>query len=288
MIRVIRAWGLLALGFSVLAAASQAGSFFDGSGGQMPEIKIVKSAPVPKSHFVRSTADLYYFTPEEAQQALQLLENQEKPTTAGYIFQPNVPANIQEQMRGDLAFLNAIHGQGATPLHREIFGLVDGPTYTKFFNDRVTAIGMNSCGGGNAVACVMPWKGHTKMWLTENFVKFSHPQVARMMVVFHEARHTEKQNSFWHHAACPKPFLDENGKEVKSIWTGAVLAGETACDEEPFGSYGSSTIMLKNISMSCTNCTDKVKMDAALYAEDQLGRIIDAQAKPQMRSDFKQ
>ena len=287
MIRVIRAWGLLALGFSVLAAASQAGSFFDGSGGQMPEIKIVKSAPVPKSHFVRSTADLYYFTPEEAQQALQLLENQEKPTTAGYIFQPNVPANIQEQMRGDLAFINSIQGQTATPLHKSIFGLVDGPTYTKFFNDRVTSIGMSNCGGGNAVACVIPAKGASKMWLTQNFVKFSHPQVSRMMVVFHEARHTEKKNGFWSHATCPTPFRDANGKDVKSIWTGAMLAGQAACDDTPLGSYGSSTIMLKNISKSCVNCTDKVKMDAGLYADDQFGRVIDEDAKKEMQDDFK-
>ena len=286
MIRSIIGWGLMSLG--VLAVSSSGGSFFDGSGGPVPEIKIIQTAPAARSHAVRSNVDLFYFTPEEAQEALRNLGTAEEPPTGkGYVFEANVPAHIQKQMRDDLAFLNEIHGREATPLHQEIFGPVDGPTYMKFFNDRVTAIGMHSCGGGNAVACVMPWKGHTKMWLTENFVKFSHPQVARMMVVFHEARHTEKRNSFWQHATCPKPFLDENGNVVKSIWTGAVLAGETACDDDPFGSYGSSTIMLKNISMSCTNCTDKVKMDASLYAEDQLGRIIDAEAKEQMRNDFK-
>ena len=44
--------------------------------------------------------------------------------------------------------------------------------------------------------------------------------------------------------------------------------------------------MLKNISKYCSNCNDKVKMDAALYADDQLGRIIDAGAKQQMKDDF--
>ena len=33
---------------------------------------------------------------------------------------------------------------------------------------------------------------------------------------------------------------------------------------------------------------DKVKMDAALYADDQMGRIIDADAKQEMKDDFKQ
>jgi|CXWL01.1.fsa_nt_gi hypothetical protein len=287
MIRVIVAWGLLALGISVLAVVSQAGSFFDGSGGQMPEIKIAKTTFAPKSFAPRANADLYYFTPQEAEEALQLLENQDQPTTAGYVFQPNVPANIQQQMREDLAFINGIQGQAATPLHKSIFGQVDGPAYTKFFNDRVTSIGMNACGGGNAVACVIPGMGASKMWLTQNFVKFSHPQVSRMMVVFHEARHTETQNRFWSHATCPNPFRDANGKDVKSIWTGAMLAGEAACDITPRGSYGSSTIMLKNISKSCTNCTDKVKMDAGLYADDQLGRVIDSRAKKQMQDDFK-
>lgn len=288
MIRVILSWGLLALGISVLPVASQGGSFFDGSGGQMPEIKIAKSSPAPQPRFVRSNADLYYFTPQEAQEALQLLENQDTPTTQGYVFEPNVPANIQQQMREDLAFIDGIKGQTATPLHKSIFGLVDGPSYTKFFNDRVTAIGMNSCGGGSGVACVIPIKGATKMWLTQNFVKLSHPQVARMMIVFHEARHTEKKNGFWSHATCPTPFLDANGKEVKSIWTGAKLAGEAACDDTPLGAYGSSTIMLKNISKHCANCTDKVKMDSGLYADDHLMRITDEVAKKEMQEDFEQ
>ena len=124
------------------------------------------------------------------------------------------------------------------------------------------------------------------MWLTQNFVKFSHPQVARMMVVFHESRHTESQNGNWSHATCPSPFQDANGNDMKSIWTGASLAGEPACDVTPLGSYGSSTIMLKNIQKFCTNCSDKVKMDAGLYADDQFGRITDADAAKQMQDDF--
>jgi hypothetical protein len=80
--------------------------------------------------------------------------------------------------------------------------------------------------------------------------------------------------------------LDENGHEKVSIWTGASLAGEPACDTTAFGSYGSSTIMLKNISKFCTNCADKVKMDADLYSTDQLGRISDASVKQSMIADF--
>ncbi|MDE2290666.1 MAG: hypothetical protein KGL53_01180, partial [Elusimicrobia bacterium] len=204
------------------------------------------------------------------------------------VFDSDVPADIQKQMRADLDFIAGIQGDGATPLHQRIFGQVDGPTYKQWFLDRVTGIGMNGCGNGKAVACVIPWLDSSKMWITKNYIQFSHPQVARMMVVYHEARHTESQNGNWPHADCPTPFKDANGNDMRSIWTGALLEGEPACDTTPFGSYGSSTIMLKNIQKYCANCTEKVKMDAGLYADDQMGRIIDDGARRQMEEDFKQ
>ncbi|PIR19043.1 MAG: hypothetical protein COV48_04210, partial [Elusimicrobia bacterium CG11_big_fil_rev_8_21_14_0_20_64_6] len=236
----------------------------------------------------QSGADLFYFTKEEAAFAAEKFAFRGKgPRKPGFRFDADVPADIQAQMRADLAFIKGISGDRSTPLHRTIFGSVNGADYTKFFETRVSAIGMNGCGNGNAVACVIPFRDPSKMWLTKNFIRFSHPQISRMMVVFHEARHTESKNWNWSHATCPRPFLDSNGKDMQSIWTGAKLAGEPACDETPLGSYGSSTIMLKNIALFCSNCTDKVKMDAGLYADDQMGRIIDADARQQMKDDLK-
>lgn len=206
-----------------------------------------------------------------------------------YRFDNDVPQNVQDQMKNDLAFMTQIQGQTASPLHQQIFGSLGGSSYTNFFENRVKSVGMNDCGSANAVACVIPFFGSSKIWLTQNYIRFSHPQVARMMVVYHEARHTERSNGNWSHANCPQPFLDSKGKEMKSIWTGAPLAGEPACDVTPLGSYGSSTIMLKNISKLCTNCTAKVKMDAGIYADDQFGRITSADARKQMLNDiFKQ
>ena len=132
----------------------------------------------------------------------------------------------------------------------------------------------------------MTFPDPSKMWLTQNFIQFSHPQIARMMVVYHESRHTETQNGNWPHATCPTPFLDKDGKDMVSIWTGATLAGEPACDVTPFGSYGSSMIMLKNISKFCSNCTDKVKMDAGIYADDQFKRVIDPKAIAEITADL--
>lgn len=203
-----------------------------------------------------------------------------------FTFDSNVPKNIQEQMVADVNFVNGIKGDKPSTLHKKIFGDIEGANYGNFFNKHIRSVGISGCGNPNAVACVIPYSASNKMWITQNYIKFSHPQIARLMVVFHEARHTENENGNWPHANCPEPFLDDKGNEMKSIWTGAPLAGEPACDDTEYGSYGSSTIMLKNISKYCLNCTEKVKMDAGIYADDQLGRITDATAKKSIQNDL--
>ncbi len=207
------------------------------------------------------------------------------PSADALQFDPDVEPTLKQQMLNDLSFMNSITSQKSTALHRKIFGSVDGPSYQAWFAKRVFSVGKNLCGSSNAVACVIPsWAN--KMWITPNYTKFDHPQIARLSVIYHEARHTEEDNDNWPHATCPIPFLNESGQDMRSIWTGAALAGEPACDVTAFGSYGSQTILLKNIALNCTNCSDKVKADADLFAKDQLGRIIDAASKTAMKSDF--
>jgi len=289
---------LALLAASLLSCASSragepSGGFFDGSGALPAQLQNLKFTPSKAARVAELAAkaapqtgkDLYTFTAEDARAAAEVYGVLEKKT-GGFAYDRNVPAKIKEQMNADLEFIRGIQGTGATPLHQGIFGPVDGPTYFGWFASRVSAVGMNSCGDAKAVACVIPYLNASKMWLTQNFVKFNHPQVARMMVVFHEARHTETRNGNWPHATCPDPFRDANGKDVRSIWTGATLAGEGACDKTPFGSYGASTIMLKNIQKFCSNCGDKVRMDAGIYADDQFGRIIDAVARRKMQDDL--
>ncbi|MGK5088438.1 hypothetical protein WDW86_12840 [Bdellovibrionota bacterium FG-2] len=203
-----------------------------------------------------------------------------------YTFDGDVPSDIKTQMTQDLGFLADVVGNGTSGLHQKIFGAVAGPAYKTFFESRVTGIGMNSCGSAKAVACVIPFYNPKKMWLTQNFIKFSHPQIARLMIVYHESRHTESNNGNWSHATCPTPFVDEAGKEITSIWTGSTLAGEAACDITPLGSYGSSMILLKNISKFCANCNEKVKMDSGFYADDQFKRIINADAISAIKKDL--
>ncbi|MBI3297375.1 MAG: hypothetical protein HYZ75_04370 [Elusimicrobia bacterium] len=284
--------------FAVPARADQAldlgPRLFDGSAGavaSLPKFNFTPSRPPAQAEPKRSKqsgSDLFYFSPEEAAEGMKLFGSKPPAPAAGdFTFDDDVPADIQTQMRSDLAFVGGVSGDGATPLHQEIFGELSGAVYSAFFKSRVTAVGMSNCGSSNAVACVKPFFDPSKMWLTQNYIRFSHPQIARMMVVYHEARHTETSNSNWYHASCPSPFRDAEGNEIRSIWTGSSLAGEPACDSTPRGSYGSSTIMLKNIQLKCTSCTAKVRMDAGLYADDQFGRIIGEDARRQMIEDFK-
>lgn len=201
-------------------------------------------------------------------------------------FDPEVPEDLKSQMEQDLSFVEGLQGENETPLHKHIFGQINGSGYKQFFDSRILRVGLYGCGDAAAVACVVTYFDENKMWLTENYTKFQHPQIARIMVIFHEARHSEGKNGHWMHANCPDPFVDENGKDRTSIWTGIPLAGEAGCDVTAYGSYGSSTIMLKNIAKNCTNCNEKVKMDADIYASDQLNRIIDPEAKQEMITDF--
>ncbi|MBI5597619.1 MAG: hypothetical protein HY928_16135 [Elusimicrobia bacterium] len=290
------------LAFAVPAQAGQTeslgdtGRLFDGSGGAavaLPEIRFTPSRPPaagPAAHgrTKQSGSDLFYFTPEEAAEGAERSGLEAVSDGRSGLFDADVPADVQTQLRADLAFIAGIQGREATPLHSRIFGAVSGDAYSSFFASRVKAIGMDDCGHSIAVACVKPYWNSSKLWLTQNYIRFSHPQVSRMMVVYHEARHTETAHGNWHHAVCPAPFKDADGKDVRSIWTGASLAGEPACDSTPLGSYGSSTIMLKNIQLKCTSCTEKVRMDAGLYADDQLGRVTDAEARRRIEEDFKE
>jgi hypothetical protein len=194
-------------------------------------------------------------------------------------FDDDVQQSLRDRVIGDFDFLNTIQSTTASPLHQEIFGAVDGPNYLRWFNSRVFYFGVDECGGPGSVACVMN-AFPNKIFVTNNYVQSSYPQIARLMTVFHEARHTEVQNGSWEHALCPHDYSN------RSIWTGGALNDEYACDSSAYGSYASASIMLNNISKNCTNCSSKVKSDAKVYSDDQVKRVIDAPSLANMLADF--
>ncbi len=194
-------------------------------------------------------------------------------------FDENVATDLKSQVVNDFSFLESIQASKASPIHQTTFGTVSGANYLQWFNKRVLFFGVDTCGGSTAVACVDP-AFKNKIWVTDNYIQISHPQIARLMTLYHEARHTEEENDNWPHAKCPSNF------KPTSIWTGAKLNNEYACDDTAYGSYSSASVMLNNISKFCTNCSAKVKADAKLYSDDQVKRVIDNTAIQQLAVDF--
>lgn len=198
-------------------------------------------------------------------------------------FKPEIKARIQ----GDLKFMGSITADLNSLLHQKIFGTMNGQNYMKWFKTRINKISAVSCGGNeNAVACVMPFfMGPHEMGVTKNYINTASPQIARVSIFLHEAKHTEQDQKFWMHEKCPTPFLNEKGEERVSIWTGATLAGKDACDSTVYGSYGTAVIFLKNVSQHCKNCNEKTKSDADLYGTDQSTRIISEEAVQTLNQD---
>jgi hypothetical protein len=197
----------------------------------------------------------------------------------GLQFDSDVSQKLRTQVLDDFAFMQGLSGTRESPLHNDIFGKIDGANYGHWFNQRVYYFGVDRCGGGSAVACVKP-KYKNKIFVTNNYINISHPQIARLMTLYHEARHTEADHDNWPHAKCPSNF------PYRSIWTGRRLNGNAACDSTAYGSYSSASILLNNVSKFCENCSDKVKADAKIYADDQVKRVIGKDAIAQIQQDF--
>ncbi len=199
--------------------------------------------------------------------------------TTGLQFDANVSEKLKAQVLSDFQFLQSIQGSKASPVHAETFGSVNGSNYQNWFSSRVFYFGLDGCGGNSAVACVKP-QFKNKVWVTSNYTAFDHPQISRLMTLFHEARHTEDAHENWPHAKCPRVFPH------RSIWTGGRLANHTACDATAYGSYASASVMLNNVARFCENCSEKVKADAKIYADDQVLRVIEPAAIALLKKDF--
>ena len=201
-------------------------------------------------------------------------------------FSTSVPPAIKTQMLDDLLMFQNIQGNNATPLYKSIYsGALNGQRLTQFFNSRIQMVDMNDCGGGPAVACVRPYIDSRIMWLTPFYLGLQIPQVYRLSILIHESRHTEKSNRYWNHVNCPTPFKDIHGDDIRGILSHVLLQGMAACDQTPYGAYGSQAILLKNIELHCSNCTEKMKMDAQIFGDDAMMRLPDARALQELNLD---
>lgn len=199
-------------------------------------------------------------------------------------FDSNFPAAIRAQLLDDLGFVQGLRGNEASPLHLSIFGRVDGGDYLRYLAQRIRSVGMDGF-GGSSVAYVMPQRDSSKMWIDKGYAA-NLPRMYRISTVFHEARHSEDGQGNWPHAPCPVPFKDENGRDIRSVSTGILLAGLLGCDVTPIGGYGVEVILLKNIEKSCASCTGKVRLDAGLYGDDSYKRIVGRDARRALHDDL--
>lgn len=203
-------------------------------------------------------------------------------------FERGVPADVMAQVKADLGMVETITAKQKSPLHASEFGSVDGKGYMAWFNERVENFGYDADDHSGAIAYNDSMWNPNHMMVTDYFVKGNLPQAARVMVLFHEARHSEGSKGYWMHSTCPSPYIGDDGKEVKSIFSGLPVSGKAACDRGVAGAYGVSTTMLSNIGRFCENCSEKLKMDADLYAKDQVSRLPARADREKMRQDFTQ
>lgn len=194
----------------------------------------------------------------------------------GILYDSDVSASLKSQVESDLEYFGQMQGQKTSPLHSEVYGGMNGQGYLNWFLARVKQFGVDDCGGASAVACYKSAYPN-KIWVAANYLRGNYPQMGRLMTLVHEARHAEDK---WPHYKCPMNF------PYRSIWTGNKLRGKSACDITPFGSYGAASILLNNISKFCENCSEKTKVDAKIYSDDQKNRVVNADAARAMKEDF--
>ncbi len=201
-------------------------------------------------------------------------------------FEAAVTSEIKDQFNSDLQMFFSIQGSGQSPLNQQVYGQMSGEAYRVWFTGRIYSVGIETEVPDGVVAMVEPELFPNQIRLTKLYIGGVVPQAYRLGVLLHEARHTEDDNGFWMHAICPKRYADKNGKPIRGIFSRIPLAKKPACDERLLGSYGIQTIFYANLARYCTNCTEKMRSDAELYALDNLQRIINKEAHDEIAKDL--
>jgi hypothetical protein len=122
------------------------------------------------------------------------------------------------------------------------------------------------------------------IWIYLEFSNSQYPIVFRQSVLLHEARHLDGGTTYpWKHVFCPIPYSDEVGDPI--IVQGVGLAGQLRCDDDERGAYGAQIEFLNNLAKFCTNCTEKIKADAAYYASAYLDSVMEP-ARQRLKKDI--
>jgi hypothetical protein len=189
----------------------------------------------------------------------------------------NLSSELKEKVENDLSFLENIVSAHTSPLHESIFGKVDGLSYKKWLEDRVSVISLDlnvPCENKSTTTeCISDETGGAPkpLKISHSFYETNIPQVARASVLFHQARHLETNGTeSYPHVACPIPF-----------------ALGQQCDQNAQGAYAIQSIFLMNLSKNCADqsCNSKTRADASIYADQFRMRVINPSDRKAMKDD---
>lgn len=172
----------------------------------------------------------------------------------------------------DLDLISYLKFTATAPLFQRFFQPSNAIGLQNFIEKRVHKISWepNAPEGVTAAA-----NGNGILFLTREYAD-NYPQIARISVIIHEAKHLEPET--WDHQWCRQPYLFQLDQLLYRI-PELNQVSVKACDRTELGAYGIQYTFLRAIAESCSNCTDKIKMDARLYSvPDGLIRIDDARA----------
>lgn len=182
-------------------------------------------------------------------------------------------------VKNDLETMSQIKGQHSSKLNDKVFGtngVLDGNKYLEYFLSRVSSLAYSTTGSGGSTLAAFD---DGIMYVTDNY--FASTPLIRVSLLLHEAGHATTTV----HAACPIPFLDKNGNDIRSEITGAKFEGRLVCADNFNDSYVVQLIFLKNIVNNCDNCEASYKADARHDAESVFNRVIDYYTREQLKSD---
>jgi hypothetical protein len=197
----------------------------------------------------------------------------------------DVPPGLKQLAEQDIALLYSLEATEQSSLHKQIFNGADGKAYERYLRSQVRHIGYSDCGNSGSAACAEPMYADTTIWLTDKYQSASLPQILRAQIFLHERKHLEPGGTpyGWSHIECPSPYLDESGQDIKSLISGKKFAGFYACDQDHYGSFAVGVSMLYQVAKNCSNCSEKVKQDAKLYADEYVQLIIEPKSRAMLR-----
>ncbi len=186
-------------------------------------------------------------------------------------FTEDVPPTFKAFIVHSLNKMALIKGTSSSRLHHLIFqGPVDGRVYLNWFYKRVKKISMSpSCN----FAARIDSEGEPGVIYISKCVNLNpepNKSVYWLSILFHEARHLEPQNKYWHHALC----LDASSMVM-------------SCDKSPMGPFGLEKILFGNIVKYCSNCSKEFISDAqSVFDDEQVWQKIDYQSALAIQNDL--